>query len=190
MNESTLKKEFSQRDVQRMRNLITKKYGDSTRIQTGYEKRNEVRQEGEEWEENGKIWTIKDGLKQSISKLEGLKRLVVLPLLCPKCSKLVRVNDLNKKMFAIHNMCFNCVIEFENKLKAKGLYEAYEKQILNSNKLALVSDLEKALDDWLITDDNIITEAGDIENWQKTTAKEKLHSEAKETLQKIKDKEL
>ena len=37
-NESTLKKEFSKRDVQRMRNLITGKSGDRTQIQAGYEK--------------------------------------------------------------------------------------------------------------------------------------------------------
>ena len=39
--ESTLKKEFSKRDVQRMRNLITNKSGDRTQIQAGYEKQNE-----------------------------------------------------------------------------------------------------------------------------------------------------
>jgi len=39
-NESTLKKEFSKRDVQIMCNLITGKSGDKTQIQAGYEKIN------------------------------------------------------------------------------------------------------------------------------------------------------
>jgi len=39
MSESgQLKKEFGQRDVQRMRNIITGKTGDRTAIQSGYEK--------------------------------------------------------------------------------------------------------------------------------------------------------
>ena len=37
--ETNLKKEFSKRDVQRARNLITGKSGDKTQIQTGYEKK-------------------------------------------------------------------------------------------------------------------------------------------------------
>ena len=51
MNESVLKKEFRERDVQRLRNIITKKYGDATGVQVGYEKQTEDRLEGDVWEE-------------------------------------------------------------------------------------------------------------------------------------------
>ena len=37
-NESMLQKDFKQRDIQRMRNLISKKYGDKVSTQTGYVK--------------------------------------------------------------------------------------------------------------------------------------------------------
>jgi len=38
MSESNLKKEFSKRDVQRMRNIISQKSGDATGTQVGYSK--------------------------------------------------------------------------------------------------------------------------------------------------------
>ena len=38
MKDSVLKKEFKQRDVERLRNLVQGKYGDSTTMGTGYEK--------------------------------------------------------------------------------------------------------------------------------------------------------
>jgi len=53
MSESQLKKEFSQRDVKRMRNLITGNFGDRTQVQVGYEKQNQEYQEGDVWEDSG-----------------------------------------------------------------------------------------------------------------------------------------
>ena len=54
-----LKKEFQQKDVNRMRNLISGKVTDKTAIQSGYEKHQETHKEGDVWEEDGKKWTIK-----------------------------------------------------------------------------------------------------------------------------------
>ena len=50
--ENNLKKEFSKRDVQRMRNIITGKTGDKTQIQTGYEVGKDDHKEGDVWIEN------------------------------------------------------------------------------------------------------------------------------------------
>ena len=52
--ETNLKKEFSKRDIQRARNLITGKTGDKTQIQAGYEKKIEDHKEGDIWDEDGK----------------------------------------------------------------------------------------------------------------------------------------
>ena len=78
-----LKKEFNPRDVQRMRNIITGQTGDRTQIQTGWERNTQVHTEGDIWEENGKKWTIQNGIKQTVTKLDEIKKLVVLPLSCP-----------------------------------------------------------------------------------------------------------
>ncbi len=182
-NESTLKKEFSKRDVQRMRNLITGKSGDRTQVQAGYERKQQDYKEGDVWEEDGKKWTIKNGIKQSITKLDKLKHLAILPISCPCCSKPMKVDDLNKKMFSIHQMCFDCVVKMEDKLKAEGKFEDYQKNILNSNKNASLEDFEKALDAWLEEKDTFVSEQGDIENWSggdKTKAYEEIKKKIQE----------
>ena len=76
MSDNLLKKEFKTRDVQRMRNIITKKTGDKTGVQVGYTKAYEDHKEGDVWEERGKKWTIKNGIKQTLTKYDTLKRLV------------------------------------------------------------------------------------------------------------------
>jgi hypothetical protein len=182
-NESTLKKEFSKRDVQRMRNLITGKSGDRTQIQAGYERKQQDYKEGDVWEEDGKKWTIKNGVKQSITKLDKFKHLISLPLTCPSCKKPMKADDINKKMYSIHKMCLGCVVEMETKLKAEGKYEDYEKNILNSNKNASLEDFEKALDAWLEEKDTFVSEQGDIENWSggdKTKAYEEIKKKIQE----------
>ena len=62
-NDSVLKKEFKQRDVERMRNLVKGKYGDKTTMGTGYQKAKEFHKEGDIWEEDSRQWTIKNGIK-------------------------------------------------------------------------------------------------------------------------------
>ena len=86
-NDSVLKKEFKQNDVQRLRNLVQGKYGDRTTMGTGYSKAKEFHDEGDIWEEDGRNWTIKNGVKQNITKLDKAKEGIVLPLFCPTCAR-------------------------------------------------------------------------------------------------------
>jgi hypothetical protein len=164
--DSTLKKQFKQRDVQRMRNIITGKTGDRTQVLGGWESKIEEHKEGDIWEEDGKKWTIKNGIKQSITKLDKFKHLVSLPLTCPSCKKPMKADELNKKMYSVHKVCLNCVIDMEAKLKLEGKYKQYEKNILNMNKNASLEEFEMALDSWLEEKDTFVTEQGDIESWQ------------------------
>ena len=182
--DSTLKKEFKQRDVQRMRNIITGKSGDRTQVLGGWENKIEEHKEGDVWEEDGKKWTIKNGIKQSITKLDKFKHLVSLPLTCPTCKKPLKPTDLNKKMYSIHKMCLDCVVEMESKLKIEGKYEEYEKNILNMNKNASLEEFEMALDSWLEDKDTFVTEQGDIESWQGGD-KQKLHQELKKKIEEF-----
>ena len=146
MSESNLRKEFSKRDVQRMRNIIGGNAGGATGTQLGYSKQYTEYEEGDIWEENGRKWTIKNGIKQTITKFDELKKLFVLPISCPNCSNPMKTNDLNKKMYSIHKMCFDCVVEMEGKLKAQGKYEEYASNLLNLNKNHMLDDFEVAVD--------------------------------------------
>ena len=62
MSDNMLKREFRERDVQRMRNIITKDYTAKTVTQVGYTKAQIEHKEGDVWEENGKKWTIKNNI--------------------------------------------------------------------------------------------------------------------------------
>jgi len=185
MSQSTLKKEFSQSTVQRMRNIISHKAGDRTQVQTGWEKNQQDYKEGDIWEQNGKKWTIKNGIKQTITKLDNLKKLVVLPLTCPNCKTPFKVHNANKKMYSIHGMCLDCVTEMETKLKIEGKYDQYEKNMLNQNKNANLEEFEMALEAWMNENNSFITEAGDIESWGNID-KTKMYEEIKSNIEKLK----
>ena len=184
--ESNLIKEFSKKDVARLRNLITGKTGDKTQVQSGYEKKIEDHKEGDTWEEDGKTWTIKNGIKQTVTKLDSIKKLMSMPLCCPKCSKPMKYHDLNKKMYNIHQMCFDCVIDMEAEIKKQGKWEEYEKGIMNANKNASLEDVEKAIDHWFnMQEESFVSENGEIESW-KGGDKSKVYAQIKESLEKVK----
>lgn len=191
MSESQLNKEFSKRDVQRMRNILSGNTADKTRIQSGYEKENKVYSEGDVWEENGKTWTIRDGLKQTITKHDKLREMVNMPLSCPSCNKSMKSTKLNKKMWVIHKKCFNCVIEYETYLKATGQYKEYQKNLMNSNKDSFVQDYEQAVEAFLNEGgDTFMSEAGDIENWSKATINPEVIKTLKDNIEQLKKMEL
>ena len=191
MSETQLTREFDERDLQRMRNIITGNTANATRIQTGYEKKTVERKEGDVWEENGKKWTIKNGLKQTVTKHDKLRELVKMPLACPECKKAMKANKLNKKMWNIHKKCFDCVIEYETKLKATGGYEEYAKNIINANKNTFVDDYEAAVKEYETSQpDTYVSEAGDIENWVGGKANPEVIKALKENIKQLRELEL
>jgi len=190
MSESQLKREFSQRDVQRMRNLITGDLGGKTQSQVGYTKTQIEHTEGDIWEENGRKWTIKNGIKQTVTKYDTLKRLVTLPLLCPNCGRPMKDNRYNKEMWAIHKTCFDCVIEYETKLRQEGKFEEYQCNILNANKDAVLDETLEAIDAWANVKDTFVNEAGDVENWGGGTVNKNEVTKLKEYIQELKNKSI
>jgi ssDNA-binding Zn-finger/Zn-ribbon topoisomerase 1 len=165
MSESLLKKEFNTRDVERIRNLVKKDYGASTRVGVGYQQTQKRYREGDQWEEEGKVWTIKNGVKQNITKLDSAKQALHTPLTCPKCRGTLK-HHLSKKMYKIHGVCFDCTIKYETGLKQAGLYEQYEKRMMQGNMNAFINDIEQWILDQIGTQAGFVTEAGDVEEWK------------------------
>ena len=189
MSESQLQREFRERDVQRMRNIIKKEYTAKTVTQVGYTKKQVERKEGDVWEENDKKWTIKNGIKQTVTRFDELKKVLNLPLACPSCGKAMKSNTLNKKMWPIHNKCFNCVVSYETELKRQGKFEEYAKTLISGGVKQYIKDLEDALIDFNNeVDDQFVTEQGDTEIWKgKGIDKEKFTKEVQEHIQELKD---
>ena len=174
-NESLLKKEFKQSDVQRVRNIVNKDFTASTKSQTGYQKAHQRHEEGEIWEEQGKQWTIKNGLKQNVTRLDAAKKAARVPLSCPKCNGSMK-HHLSQKMYKIHGFCFDCTIKYEAELQKAGLYDQYEKRMMSGNIAGFIKDIEAWVLESLNEDNSFVTEDGVVEDWGKTSSsyKEKI----------------
>ena len=175
-----LKKEFKRTDVNRLRNLIQGKTGDSTNTQIGYSTKQEDYKEGDVWTEGRKTWTIKNGIKQTISKLDTIKKEVFMPLCCPECGKVMK-GQLDKPNYKIHKKCFDCVVEFEHKLKIRGEYDDYIKNLKAKNSLDIVDEMESYLLDAINTSNyGFVSEDGVVERWVGGVNKKELTKQVKE----------
>jgi uncharacterized C2H2 Zn-finger protein len=164
--ESMLNKEFTEREVQRMRNLITKKHGDKTQVSAGYESR-VARKEGDIWEANGKTWTISGGIKKSIPKLSKFKKEAIMPLTCPKCNEVLsRNSDYVKQIYKLMGHCPKCQAKYESDLKIAGTFDNYAKEMHIKNHLHLVDDAEKGFEDFIQNGfEKYMSELGETEDW-------------------------
>ena len=177
-----LNKEFKRTDVNRLRNLIQGKTGDSTGTQIGYNTKQENYKEGDVWTEGRKTWTIKNGIKQTISKLDKIKKEVFMPLCCPNCGNVMK-KQLDKPNYNIHKKCFDCVVEFEHKLKIKGEYDAYITKLKAKNSLDIVDEMESYLLDAINTSNSgFVSEDGVIERWVGGVNKVELTKQVKEAV--------
>jgi hypothetical protein len=176
MADNVLKKDFKEKDVQRLRNLVQGKYGEKTTVGTGYTKQKEFHEEGDVWEEDGRQWTIKNGIKQNITRLDSAKESIHLPLFCPCCSGLMK-NQNDKLFYLQYKRCFNCQVDFEVDLRKKGLLEEYEKFVTNSDIDGIIHEFNIWVDEEINTsNESFITEAGDVERWVGSSKKKLLES--------------
>ena len=161
--------------------------GDSTGTQIGYKKEIKEYKEGDIWKEGRKTWTIKNGIKQTVSKLDKLKKEVFMPLSCPKCNKIMK-KSLDKPNYKIHKMCHDCVIEYEHKLKCNGEYESYRKKLLNNNSLIIVNEMESYLLDAINTSNSgFVSEDGVVERWVGGIDKKEITKGIKEAIKKSRE---
>ena len=182
-----LNKEFKRKDVERMRNLIKGKTGESAELQVGYRAKKEDHKEGDIWEEGGKKWTIKDGIKQTYTKLDKVRKEATLPLFCPNCGSLMKQRN-DAKMYKIHKKCFNCVVEMEHKLRIEGKFKSYERESIANNAADYTDHLEAYLLESLNTSNQgYVSEKGEVERWKGGIDKEKLTKEIKQAVLKFKD---
>ena len=169
-----LKKEFKRKDVERMRNLITGNANSSSETQIGYKKKRIEYKEGDIWTENKKTWTIKNGIKQTISKLDTIKKEIFMPLCCPECNKVMR-KRLDKPNYRIHKKCHDCVVLFEHKLQIKGQLVDYKNSLQAKNSVSYINELESYLLDAVNTSTSgYVTENGEIEKWAGGFNKDKI----------------
>jgi hypothetical protein len=181
--DNVLKKQFQEKDVNRLRNLVKGKHADKSQVSVGFSKGEEIHHtEGDTWTEGDKTWTIKDGIKQNVTKLDKAREAVNFPIFCPSCKKPMKPY-LDKKWFNMYKRCFNCQIDFETDLRAKGLWEEYQTFLHNSDVEGLIKEFELWINEEIEHSDiqSYITEAGDVEKWT-GSVKNKLLESKEETI--------
>ena len=178
-----LKKEFQKKDVERIRNLVKGKYGEKTRESIGYTKAEEFHVEGETWISDGRTWTIRDGIKQNITKLDKAKKAYTMPLFCPKCKKIMD-KRVDKPYYNIHKFCLGCYAKFTDKLKSEGKYEEYFDEINNKVLDQQIVDFKAFVKEKLEESNNQhIAENGDLEVWHGKLNKEKVDEYTKSAVE-------
>ena len=163
--ENVLKKEFGKKDVTRLRNLMTGKHNSKNGQSVGYNKADQFHKEGDVWDENNRTWTIKDGIKQNITKLDKAKKSIIVPLFCPKCKKVMN-KGMDPSYYLAVDQCFSCFKKFETQLKATGLWEEWNNKTINGNIDPFITWYK----DWVmdainISNDSFVSEQGDVEKW-------------------------
>ena len=74
--------------------------------------------------------------------------------------------SLDKPNYKIHKKCFDCVIEFEAKLRYRGEYEDYKKKLVAKNSIDIVNEMESYLLEAINTSNSsFVSEDGVIEKW-------------------------
>ena len=178
-----LNREFEKKDVERMRNLIQGKYGEKNGTSVGFSTPHKDFKEGDIWESDGRTWTIKEGIKQNITKLDKAKKAHTLPLFCPNCKSIMN-NRNDKTYYNIHKTCFKCVIKKEDKMKREGTFEAYRQAIKNDEIDHRIEDFKAWMKEQVNESNNqYVSEAGDVETWKGKINKEQLDTNMEEVIE-------
>ena len=161
-----MKRNIKESTVNRMRNLVSGNYNSSTEVQTGYRSKSKKRKEGDIWEERGKTWTISDGIKQNITKLDIARNILRMPICCPKCSSPMK-HRFDKGFYELMQHCFNCHVKFETKMRIDGTRQKFINEKADKNFKALIKDITSEYEEWLDEREGkqFITESGNIEKW-------------------------
>ena len=164
MKDTVLKKQFQEKDVKRMRNLIKGEGDKATQVQLGYKKKQVDRKEGDIWEENGRQWTIKNGIKRNLTK-NNLAKKVNAPLFCPCCNKIMN-KQTDPFFYKIRQVCTDCFYDWQTEMKIQGKWEEYKKNANNKDLEHMKKEISQYFDAFTsYSEESYITEGGDVEKW-------------------------
>ena len=127
------KEEFKK--VQKKINDQMNKYADKIIVGQYTAEKEPDRQEGDSWKDHdGKLWTLKNGIKQSVSPLQDAKT----PWWCPECGK--SMDKLDVKTFRAVTKCYDCVAKEESRLKMDGKWDQYKEKKNLQNQMDWLKD--------------------------------------------------
>ena len=186
-----VRKAIDESKVQRMRNIVSGDYSAKTKIRSGYTKKRVIRKEGDIWEENKKTWTIKNGIKQTVNKLDKIRVENTIPLCCPKCTKRMKKAQ-DKFAYSHFKFCMDCLATFETGIKKLGRenWFKYKRKIQDANFKSWLKEVGEEYSDFLNSRNSktMISEAGDIEDWSTGQSTAELQKRFDEEIKNIMEK--
>lgn len=159
-------------NIKAINQMLSGTHRSQNKTTVGYQSKEEDRNIGDKWiDNNGIQWEQKDGYKVSSAKaLEAVMaaiKALKMPSTCPKCNNEMKNNQYNKKMWSVHKMCFDCVIDMEHEHRINGTYEQYEKDLMRKNIEAWLRDAraEMGAIKELLTKAEFVNSDGTVEKW-------------------------
>lgn len=159
-------------NIRAINQMLSGTHKSQNKTTVGYQSKEEDRNVGDKWiDNNGVQWEQKDGYKVSSAKaLEAVMaaiKALKMPNTCPKCNNEMKDNQYNKKMWKVHKMCFDCVIDMEHEHRLNGTYEQYEKDLMRKNIEAWLIDAraEMGAIKELLTKAEFVNSDGTVEKW-------------------------
>lgn len=116
----------------------------ASKIQVGWTAPTIERKEGDVWADfDGKKWTRKNGLIQSITKLDGAK----MPWWCPKCNTPLN-SQIHTRAWQKLGVCYDCLAREETELKRTGQFEKVARERQKQNSIAWIKDKIQELQEY------------------------------------------
>jgi len=81
------------------------------------------------------------------SELTDIMSKVRMPLFCPKCKKTMK-KKLDDKFWRLFEHCWDCQLDFENKLRLEGKYDEWAINRAKNNQKAWIDDMIQGVEQW------------------------------------------
>ena len=88
-----------------------------------------------------------EGGKTRKSELTDIMASVRMPWFCPNCKKAMK-KKLDDKFWRMMGHCFDCQVDFENKLRIEGKFDDWAQSKMLENQKSQLKDLEQSIDDF------------------------------------------
>ena len=88
-----------------------------------------------------------EGGKTRKSELTDIMASVRMPWFCPECKKAMK-KKLDDKFWRMMGHCFDCQVEYENKLRVKGEFDEWAQKKMLENQKSQLKDLEQSITDF------------------------------------------
>jgi ribosomal protein L37AE/L43A len=87
------------------------------------------------------------GGKTRKSDLTDIMAEITMPWFCPECKKIMK-RKLDDKFWRMMGHCFDCQVEYENKLRIKGEFSEWAQKKMLENQKSQLKDLEQSITDF------------------------------------------